>query len=200
MQKTGNETIIYYNEKAEKWAKKHTDSFAHEEQFRKFITHLRPGDEVLDIGCSHGIDIPLFFGIGRGLGYVGLDASACLLQIAKSRYPQLQFIQADIATGANLPAKRFAGFWASAILMHIPLEQWTMMLMNIKSIMKKGATGYIMLPTERPNAETGEDPRHFTLLPDEEFKKTMAVRNWTILESGDFRTSIKWRWYIVQLP
>jgi trans-aconitate methyltransferase len=105
--------------------------------------------------------------MGHKLKYLGIDISKSFLKIAKSRYPQINFQQADISDKSTLPKLKFDGFWAGAVLMHVPFTKWDEMLSNIESITKKGAYGYISLPTEHPSIEiVSEDIRHFTTLPD----------------------------------
>jgi hypothetical protein len=88
--------------------------------------------------------------------------------------------------------------------MHVPFTKWDEMLSNIESITKKGAYGYISLPTEHPSIEiVSEDIRHFTTLPDIEQQNIIKKRGWKIKAKGIINGSSKkniWHWYIVQLP
>lgn len=195
-------TANYYNEKAHAWSASKTNSFFHEEGFRKFCALLEDGDEVIDIGCAHGIHIPLFLGIGRALRYEGLDISEKMIEIARGRYPQLSFSVGDILSPATLPQKKFDGFWAAAVLMHVPEEQWRDMLTNIQNISKPNAIGYFTLPSARPSAASATDQRYFSIIPEDRLKEMLQGHKWDLLESGGFPNDVQsvWHWYIVRLP
>lgn len=196
-------TKKYYDQKAKIWSDSKTNSFHHEEQFKK-ITKLWPEKgQIIDIGCASGIHVPLFLGIGRKLKYFGIDISKSFLKIATSRYPQLTFQQADISKAESLPKKKFDGFWAGAILMHIPLSEWDVMFQNIENLCRPNSFGYISLPTEHPSKDKeDDDPRHFTLLSATEQKNYIKSKGWKIIKSGVTDGTTKngvWQWYIVQL-
>lgn len=197
-----NETIRYYEKHADLWTARKTHSFHHEKQFRQFVSLLPKRASVIDIGCAAGIHVPLFLGIGRFLRYHGIDVSKKFLSTATQRYPQLTFTHADITDRKSLPRKKFDGFFAAAVLMHTPLQDWPCMFENIASITKPGAIGYITLPIEHPSGENATtDPRHFTLLTPREQQKHITEHGWTILHKGTLDGFTKkgvWRWYIVQ--
>lgn len=54
---------------------------------------LRRGTKVLDAGCGYGALCEI---VPAGVEYIGLDFSPELLAVARLRYPQAQFIQADL--------------------------------------------------------------------------------------------------------
>jgi trans-aconitate methyltransferase len=197
-------TKQYYDRHAEQWAARKTNSFHHQAQFEAFVSQLPKRGGVLDIGCAAGIHVPLFLGIGRKLKYTGIDLSESFLKLARSRYPQLSFSQADILDPKTLPNKRFHGFWAAAVLMHAPEERWPEVMGHIEQMMRPGAIGYLTLPVEHPSGDRAdEDPRHFTILDAKAHRKHFKARGWEVLKHGTldgFTTKRAWRWYIVRLP
>jgi trans-aconitate methyltransferase len=196
-------TKAYYETYGGLWSATKTNSFHHESQFRKFLTHLPSKASIIDIGCANGIHVPLFLGIGRNLRYTGMDIAHSFLKIASQRYPQLKFIEGDVSRKDTLPKKKFDGFFAVAVLMHIPFEQWDLMFFNIESISKRNAIGYITLPIERPNEECATDRRHFVTMTQKKYSAYIKSRGWKILNSGTLNGSSKkaiWKWYIVTLP
>ncbi len=192
----------YYNKNAERWSATKTDSFFHEQGFRKLVAILKDGDSVIDIGCAYGIHVPLFLGIGSHLQYEGFDISEKMVELAQSRYPQLSFKVADILNKETLPDKKYDAFWAGAVLMHIPREHWEQLFNNVKNLVKSGGIGYFTLPTVRPNEASEDDQRHFTLMGEEELAGFLKERNWEVLDKGGFTSPNKaiWRWYLVKLP
>jgi trans-aconitate methyltransferase len=199
------QTEAYYNKNSHFWTDRKTNSFYHESQFKKLVKLWPEKGAIIDIGCAHGIHVPLFLGIGRKLKYYGVDISATFLKIATSRYPQLTFAKANIADKTSLPKKKFDGFMAAAVLMHVPHQQWDEMFENLESLSKPGSYGYVTLPVSHPNGdrEVQHDTRHFTLLTDAEQKAYLKQRGWNIKASGisdGFTQEAIWRWYIVELP
>lgn len=201
MLKKVNPTKDYYNTNADIWAERKNNSFYHEKEFRLFASKFKKGSKILDIGCAYGIHVPLFLGIGRELKYEGVDISTAFLKMAKARYPQLSFKQTDLLDEKSFPHKKYDGFWAGAVLMHIPLSEWPRMLANIQKHMKPGAIGYITVPQER-FADHESDPRHFEIFTTESFKKHVGANEWKVLKSGEkgVTKTNNWLWFLVQLP
>lgn len=199
-----NLTKEYYDKNYQVWTDTKTNSFHHEKAFTIFSALFKEKNKIIDIGCAWGIHVPLFLGIGRKLKYEGFDISKPFLKLAKRRYPQLTFYQADISEKKSLPKKKYDGFWAGAVLMHIPYEDWDQMFKNIESITKKGAYGYLSLPTAHPSGkDANSDQRHFTLLNEKEQKSELRKQGWKIIKSGiidGFQKDKIWKWYIVKLP
>ena len=197
-------TIQFYNERADVWASLKSNPFFLEDEFVKFKGFLKDGDSVLDIGCAAGVHVPLFLGIGQKLQYTGMDASSELLSIARRRYPATNFFEGNILD-FELPVNtsRFDGFWASAVLMHVPFESWDRLFDNLASLMKSGAHGFINMPSSHPSADPSSDSRYFTLLSQEQQSAHITDLGWKILDKG-IRTGrtlgTEWCWHIVQLP
>lgn len=191
----------YYDLHAKRWAERKTNSFWHEIGFAKFLKHFKNGGRVLDVGCAYGIHIPLFLGIGRRLKYEGMDISSSMLKIALRRYPQLKFYRADITDAKTLPKKKYTGFWAAAVLMHVPKEDWPIMMSNLER-MAPGGIGYLTLPIQRPNPASDRDWRHFSFWTPRSFEKFIVPFGWKMLEHGrnlEYNES-GWWWTIVRLP
>lgn len=196
-------TRSFYDRHARRWSEFHTNFFHHEPQFRRFVRHFKTGDAVLDIGSANGIHVPLFLGIGRRLRYFGIDISRAFVTIARTRYPRFSFQVANIADQRTLPKRRFDGFWAVAVLMHVPERQWPVMLENTERLIRHGGVGYFTLPRQRPNPPSRQDRRHFTLMPTAHILRYLRARGWKVLARGVLHgTTVpnNWRWFIVRLP
>jgi trans-aconitate methyltransferase len=204
MRKEVAQTRAYYNRNADAWVARKTNSFIHESVFQKLVKRWLERGNILDIGCSAGVLVPLFLGIGSKLQYTGIDSSTAFLKIAKRRYPQLPFIQADISEKASLPRKSFDGFVATAVLMHVPEYLWDTAFDNLESLMKKGAVGYVTLPiAPLSDKRRRGDIRHFTIKNEAEQVAYFKKRGWKIITKEikwDFPGDERWRGYIVKLP
>jgi hypothetical protein len=99
---------------------------------------------------------------------------------------------------------KFDGFFASAVLMHIPFTHWDTLFETIEKISKPGSFGYVTLPVAHPSAsKSADDVRHFTILSETEQIAYIKSRGWKIKSKGwndGTTTANVWRWYIVQLP
>jgi len=191
----------FYDKNAASWAVRKGNPFFQEENFRQFVKYFKPGNLVLDIGCAAGNHVPMFLGIGRKLKYEGLDLSPKLLKIGKSRYPQLPFHKGSLLSARSLPRKKYHGFWASAILQHIPLKQWPLAIENLKKITRKNGVGYITVPKTRPMKQSKNDNRYFELFTKAKFLKIAKEQKLKILKSGQMISGndTQWFWLIVRL-
>lgn len=197
-----SKTKTVYNALANIWSKGSTDSFFHEKQFKIFEGKLKKGDRVADIGCANGIHAPLFLGIGNKLKYEGFDFSKSMLKIATSRYPNLKFYYLDISDKKTLPNKKYAAFWASAVLMHVPINKWESMFTNIELMHKSKSIGYITIPEQKPHTRSDRDQRHFTVMSGKVFSEYIKARGWKIIKTGSMvgANDVPWNWFIAQLP
>jgi SAM-dependent methyltransferase len=197
-------TKKYYDKHGDVWVNTKTNSFVHELPFHKLVSLWPQKGRIIDIGCAGGIHVPLFLGIGHKLKYVGIDISKLFIKIATRRYSNLNFSLGDIAEISTLPKTKFDGFFASAILMHIPFTQWDSMFDNIEKISKHGSYGYVTLPIAHPSAVKNEDDvRHFTILSETAQIAYFKKRNWKIKSKGTLDGTSStgvWKYYIVQLP
>src|SRR3990172_7698795 len=109
------ETIRYYDKTASQWASQH---LTHKFWGRMTTFYkLLPKGKVIEIGCGGGRDAKDYL-IGR-YDYVGTDASGGLLNEASKRNPNCKFLKRSVYD-LDFPENSFDGFWASAVLLHIP--------------------------------------------------------------------------------
>jgi len=108
-------TINWYDKYAKEYAFA-GNKYASPAQINDFVRFLKPKSRVLDAGCGFGRDTNLL--TQKGLNVVGLDLSSGLIQIAKKKLPQINFIEGNFLT---LPFndKYFDGVWAHASLVHL---------------------------------------------------------------------------------
>ena len=103
------------------------------------LQKLLPKGRILEIGCGAGRDAEHL--IKLGYDYVGTDIADKLLEAAKKRVPQGQFLVSDIYS-MNFKDK-YDGFWCAAVLLHIPRQRLHEALAAIASQIKQGGIGFI---------------------------------------------------------
>ncbi|MFC1630003.1 class I SAM-dependent methyltransferase [Patescibacteria group bacterium] len=97
--------------------------------FEKYITS---GEKVLDLGCGNGRLSEIY----KGTEYVGVDNSEKLIQIAKQKYPDNEFLVAD-AFQLPFPDNYFDKVFSIAVLHHIPSKELRLQfLKEVKRILK----------------------------------------------------------------
>jgi SAM-dependent methyltransferase len=76
------------------------------------------GLDVLDLGCGYGWLSQEFSNAGANV--LGVDGSKTLLEIARSRYPEIEFYEHNLASGLPFTDKKFDRVIANMVLMDIP--------------------------------------------------------------------------------
>jgi ubiquinone/menaquinone biosynthesis C-methylase UbiE len=81
------------------------------------LSGLATGARVADLGCGSGVFASLLH--ARGYNVVGLDISPKLLQLARTKYPQISFLEGDVEA-LPFPDESFDGVLLSGIVHHLP--------------------------------------------------------------------------------
>lgn len=201
MNKIQEKNKKYYDTHAKHWTNVKTNSFFHEEQFRKFITYIPKNARVLDVGCAWGIHLPLFLGIGSELQYEGMDISKNMISIAKKRWPNQKFYLADITKKKTLPKKKYDAIWAAGILMHVPANEWPELFLNLGSLLKPNGVMYFTIPLGKIRADIKGDLRYFGYMKKNTVTSFLKENNWAVLYSKSIKSdkaNHQWNWFIVR--
>lgn len=105
----------------------------------QLLARLRPGSQVVDLGCGAGI--PCTARLAEQHNVLGIDISAEQLRRAQDRIPTARFTKADIAT-VELPPHTFDAVTAFYSLTHIPRVEHADVLRRIASWLKPD--GYLL--------------------------------------------------------
>ena len=130
-----------YDATASVWSSAHNQSDFWAGEMQRFH-ELLPGGHILEVGAGGGRDAKML--VELGYKYVGTDVSAGLLNVARTNLPQETFVEKSVYD-LDLPQAPFDGFWASAVLLHIPRSRIDEALMRIRSQMKLRAIGFISI-------------------------------------------------------
>lgn len=158
--------VDLYREGADDWIARRR-ALAQEERpwIDRFIATLPPGGTVLDVGCGSGVPIAERL-IAEGFRVTGVDASSGLLDHARARLPQGEWIEADMRT-LDL-GRRFDGVLAWSSLFHLSHADQRLTLSRLT-----GSTGEVLMFNAGGACETrlgewrGEPLHHASLDPAE---------------------------------
>lgn len=107
---------------------------------------------VLDLGCGMGEPIIPYL-LNKSYIVTGVDGSAKLIELARLRYPEVEFILSDMRE-LNI-SKKFDLVIAWHSLFHLPKEDQRLMFKAIASYLKKG--GVFLFTSGRENGEVWSD-------------------------------------------
>lgn len=194
-------TKASYDSVAPEWADTHSTPKFWQENFDEFFD-LLPSGRLLEIGCGSGRDAKEL--IAHGYKYVGTDISTRQLEQARKNNPGAMFEEASLY---NLEfAEPFDGFWAAAVLIHVPKERINDALAAIKRNMKPQAIGFIAmkegLGEHLEEKDYLKDTKYFfSYWQRDEFRNVLAGHGMTPLYESYIPMSERTKWlaYIVEL-
>lgn len=122
-----------YNRIAASWDRARTAFHGREQDYLDmFLERLPATSSILDLGCGTGRPVAEYI-LGRGLAVTGVDQSAGMLALARTRFPGACWIESRIEDFHS--ADRFAGIVCWDALFHIErvhhvelLARWAGML------------------------------------------------------------------------
>lgn len=130
--------------------------------------HLfRTGQAVLDVGCGSGRDCATLLRLG--IDARGIDPVPELCSVAIERHPELagRIENVTVAEYAAVHPTAFEGILLSAMLMHVPDSELFDLVVNLRKLLRPGATLAVSIPVERsdvdPDSSRDEYGRLFIL-------------------------------------
>ncbi len=145
-----NSTLDFYNNNARTYVENtiHVDFVP---LYEDFLSHLKNGDHILDVGVGSGRD-SLYF-INQGYKVTAIDPSEALASIASDVIKQEVLVTKAEDMTFN---KEFNGVWAMSSLIHLNDEQLDRAIGRIKEAMVDG--GYFW-GSFRNSPEETTDPK-----------------------------------------
>src|SRR3989338_3237299 len=129
-----------YNKIAGDWFRQHQpDSWWHEGT-DKFISSLKAGASVLDVGCGAGLASKYL--VEKGLSLVGIDFSEKLIEIAKREVPLGKFLVMDMNNLGSLE-EHFDGLYVKASILHLAKKEVPDFMLKLKERFKPNGFIYI---------------------------------------------------------
>lgn len=108
-----------------------------------------PPSTILDLGCGPGRDLATF----RSLGHtpIGLDGAPRFVEMAR-RHSGCEVWQQNLLA-LDLPAGRFDGIFANAVLFHVPSRELPRVLVELRTALRPG--GVLFCSNPRGQNEEG---------------------------------------------
>lgn len=132
-----------------------------------------PGGRVLDVGCGSGRDLRAL--LNQGYDAYGVEPCAELRQLACSEHPEL----AGRLYAGTLPTlasdQRYDGLLCSAVLMHLPAQQHSLALANLRELLKTDGSLLLSVPNERADATAHGRDTHGRLFETLESRTLLAL-------------------------
>ena len=194
--KEEQETIQSYDKYGKQWAASHLDFDFWAPELRGFKKYL-PEGRVLEIGSGGGRDAREL--IKAGYEYTGTDISKGLLEAAKKYNLGAKFLLKSVYD-LDFPKDYFDGFWACAVLLHIPKSRIDKALRQLYRITKPRGVGFISVKKGKGEKITIEPPpdgkRFFAYYSLKEFETILLKNNFKILFSKERKKTEKTTWLI----
>ena len=147
----------------------------------EFISVLPSQGKILDVGCAAGRDSGYFS--SKGFSVVGVDLSGKLLEIARKKFPHIDFFKQDFRSH-DFPKESFNGIWACASLLHLKRTEIPAVLRQFFALLKPKGILYIQVKEGKGEKDVVDilssgQSRHFTFFEIGELKQ--------FLEEAGFR-------------
>ena len=158
---------------------------------------LLPSGKIIEIGCGGGRDAKDYL-LGK-YDYAGTDVSEPLLKEARKLNPGAEFKNQSVYE-LNFPENTFDGFWASAVLLHIPKNRISEVLRKIRKVVKNNGIGFITVKDGQGEKED-EEGRLFSYYTKQEFDTILRETNFEVADYmyQPMTEKTKWHIYVVKI-
>jgi trans-aconitate methyltransferase len=145
----------------------------------RFLSHVRPGGTVLDVGCGMGEPLARYL-IDRGCGVVGVDASPTMIERCRARFPDSEWVVADMRE-LEL-SRRFEGILAWDSFFHLTMDDQRGMFSRFASHALEGAP---LMFTSGPEEDEAigsycEEPLYHASLSPSEYEQLLATSGFVV--------------------
>ncbi len=178
LQQITQTTLGNYNQTAESFREGTRDHDV-SQNIEALLRHIQvPAPaQILDFGCGPGRDLRTFTRLGHVA--TGLDGSERLAEMARAdsgcEVWQQNFLELD------LPAERFDGIFANAVLFHIPSQELPRVLAQLHATLKPGGVLFSSNP-RGDNQEGWKGPRYGAYHDLENWRRVLTEAGFVELE------------------
>jgi SAM-dependent methyltransferase len=163
------QTRSVYERHAADWDTHRHKHLIEQSWFDRFFARLRPAGCILDLGCGAGKPLAELV-LKSGFDLTGIDYSAPMLDLARTRYPTAEWIHGDMRDMRSLLHRHFDGIFSWNGTFHLTREEQRQLLIDIAAQLNPGGT--LMLTVGSRDGEVigvveGEFVYHSSLAPEE---------------------------------
>lgn len=172
--------IDLYQRRAHEWDRKRGRSLFEKLWLDRFIGLLPERGSVLDIGCGTGEPITRYL-IGKDLAATGVDAAASMISTCRTRFPDHDWIVADMRTLSL--GRRFDGLLAWDSFFHLRPEDQRSMFAVFAA---HAAVGSALMFTSGPSyghviGELQGDPLYHASLDVTEHRSLLQAHGFSVV-------------------
>lgn len=109
--------------------------FSNEAELSEFMSFVQPAGHVLDVGCGTGIVARVL--VENRYQVTGVDISQKMIDIAKPRVPEADFIVGDM-TALEFDNVTFDGILSTYAVFHVPRTKHLDLFRDFHRLLKKG--------------------------------------------------------------
>lgn len=145
----------------------------------RFLSHVRPEGTVLDLGCGMGEPIARYL-IERGIDLVGVDASPAMTERCRARFPDAEWVVADMRE-LEL-GRRFDGVLAWDSFFHLSMDDQRGMFPRFASHARGGAALMFTSGAEEGEAIGSycEEPLYHASLDPTEYEQLLVTNGFVV--------------------
>ncbi|MDB5703586.1 MAG: Methyltransferase [Sphingomonas bacterium] len=125
----------HYERHARAFDRDRSRDFVERPWIERFVMPLPRGGAILDLGCGGGEPIARYL-TDQGFMVTGIDRSATMIGLARTRFPRHRWLQIDMRTLAI--EDRFEGVLAWGSLFHLDHDEQEKMIARMATWLKPG--------------------------------------------------------------
>ncbi|WP_422343212.1 class I SAM-dependent DNA methyltransferase [Parasphingorhabdus sp.] len=171
-------TKAIYERQARVWDEGRSTSLYEKPWLDRFLSFLPPKGRLLDLGCGSGIPVAGYF-LGKGYDLVGVDYADTMIALARQRYPEAEWPNADWIvqdiTQLSLEGQ-FDGIYSWDGFFHLSIAEQRDVLPKLAKLVKAQSAMMLTVGTgegEVTGTVGGETVYHASLSP-EEYKERLS--------------------------
>ncbi|MHA3060683.1 class I SAM-dependent DNA methyltransferase [Acinetobacter sp. ANC 4636] len=159
--------IEIYRQYGRQWTNLRGTHLYEKQWLDRFLALLPASSHILDLGCGSGKPIAAYL-IDQGCRITGVDSAEVMLEMARSHFPDQQWVRADMRTFSS--TQKFQGILAWDSFFHLTRSDQRDMFARFKQLSQ---TGTVLMFTSGPaNGESigemfGQPLYHASLAPEE---------------------------------